>query len=286
MGIITGLISMVCWGTGDFLAALASRRFGNLRTNFWMMTVSFILATAYFTTQLTTFTIASVQPYLVLLIAVAVFQAIAYLAFYRGLETGMVSVVSPVGASFALVTVILSVLFYGEHLKLTQVTGILLISSGIIGVSLNLEDLKKIRRLSVVKGVREALVAMMGWGISLFLIVPASKALGWFLPVYIFRFFAIIFILAANIVSRQTLRIPIKPGNLLLLLPIGIFDISAFFSYSLGVSSQYASVVASVGGAFAMVTVLLARVFLREKLHPNQLAGIAAIIAGIALISY
>ncbi|HLD25025.1 MAG TPA: DMT family transporter [Patescibacteria group bacterium] len=131
MGIIAGLISMVAWGTGDFLAAISSRKVGNVRTLFWMYATSFVITSVLFFFQLPTFTLQSVLPYGLLLFAVAAFQVLANMSFYKGLEIGTVSVVSPIGASFAVVTVILSLIFFQEQLTSLQATAIILVFLGV-----------------------------------------------------------------------------------------------------------------------------------------------------------
>lgn len=285
MGVLAGLIAMLGWGSGDFLAALSSRRIGNLKTLFWMQITSFCIASIFFIINFQTFKLTAVPQYLILLFMVALLQVTAYLSFYKGLEEGMISVVSPIGSTFALVTTILSIVFYGEQLNSHQVLAIVVVFIGIFLVSTNIKELLGVKKLSFLKGVRDALIAMLGWGISLFLIVPASKALGWFLPVYIFKFFVLFLIITVFLFKKQIFKIKKQFNIVLLLLAVGIFDISAFFGYSLGVSSEYASIVAPISGAFAMITVLLARLFLKEKLVPNQIIGILAIVLGIIIIN-
>ena len=126
---------------------------------------------------------------------------------------------------------------------------------------------------------------MLGWGISLFLLVIAAKDLGWFLPAFIFRFFMLLFLSAFILYSQKKFIAKSQKFPFGLLLLIGLFDIGGFFSYSFGVSSTSASIVAPIGSAFALVTVLLARIFLKENIDLNKSAGILAIICGLVFIS-
>ena len=66
------------------------------------------------------------------------------------------------------------------------------------------------------------------------------------------------------IYQKRPIKIPKEISYLALFVSIGLLDISAFFSYSLGVMGEYASIVAPIGGTFTMVTILLARLFLKE----------------------
>ena len=285
MDILYGLIAMTFWGTALFLAALASRKFGNVLTLFWMQLFGFLIAAIYFIFNFQSFNFEPIYKFLPVLLLIAVLQVIAYLAFYKGLEKGQVSLVSPIGSSWGVITAILGVIFYKESLGWLQFLAIILIVAGGVLISLNLSDLIKSKKINLLLGVKEGIISMLGWGVSLFLLVPATKELGWFLPAFIFRLFLLItlglFILFSqkSFVSK-TVKIPLK-----LLIPIGIFDVGAFFAYSLGVSGSFASIVAPIGGANTVVTILLASLVLKEKMTRNQIIGIIGVVAGLVLIA-
>ncbi len=285
MGITAGLLSMTFWGTAIFLAALASRRLGNVLTLFWMQLFGFLVGSFFFLINFGSFTFTAVTRNIPLLIVVAILQAIAYLAFYKGLEKAQVSLVSPIGATWGLITAVLGVIFFKELLSITQLLAIGLIVTGIVLLSINIQELISLKRVNLLVGVKEGIVAMLGWGISLFLLVPATKDLGWFLPAFIFRFFVLLLMTGFIVLSKKTfVPVSTKLPTLLLLL-IGVFDIGGFFSYSIGVAGSNSSIVAPISSAFALVTVLLARIFLKEKLEVNKIVGISAIVGGLILIS-
>jgi len=148
-----------------------------------------------------------------------------------------------------------------------------------------LGDFLKIKKLNIASGTKEGLIAMFGWGISLFLLVPASKALGWFLPIVILRLFSVLFLASYIIFRKQSFRKNLQPSIFILLFPAGLLDMVAFFAYSFGVEREYASIVAPIGASFPLVTIVLARIFLKEKLVLYQIIGIFSIITGLILIS-
>jgi len=59
----------------------------------------------------------------------------------------------------------------------------------------------------------------------------------------------------------------------------------AFFTYALGVSSSYGSIVAPISSANTLITIILSLIFLKEKIKLRQTVGIAAIVSGLVLIS-
>ena len=166
-----------------------------------------------------------------------------------------------------------------------KIIAIILIAIGIVLVSINLKELINNKKLKLLVGVKEGLVAMVCWGIALFLLASLTKEIGWFLPAFIFRFFLLIFLSVFILFAKKSF-VPAKikfPWRLLLL--IGIFDMGAFFTFSLGTSGSLASIVAPIGSAYALVTIVLAKIFLKEKIKPNQILGIVGIIFGLVLIS-
>ena len=280
-----GLATMGLWGVAIFLAAIANRKLENVIVLFWMQAFGFLLGIGYFFSKLTSFNLASIYQYLPQLITIAVLQIGAYLSFYRGLARGQVSMVSSIGASWGLLTAILGVFFLKEVLRANQIFAIVFIGIGIVLVSINVKELVSNRKLKLLVGVKEGLMAMACWGVALFLLASLTKSLGWFLPAFIFRLFLLILLSGFILFSKKNF-VPKKvkfPWGLLLL--IGVFDMGAFFTFSLGTSGSFASIVAPIGSAYALVTIVLAKIFLKEKIKPNQYLGIAGILAGLILIS-
>ncbi len=285
MGILMGLATMGLWGVAIFLAAVANKKLENVVVLFWMQIFGFILGIIYLLIKPVPLPLASIFHYLPQLILIALLQIVAYLSFYRGLAKGQVSMVSAIGASWGLLTAILGVIFLNEVLKLNQILAIVLIALGIVLVSVNIKELISNRKLKLLVGVQEGLIAMFSWGVALFFLASLTKEIGWFLPAFLFRLFLLIFLSIFILFSKKKF-VPAKtefPWGLLLL--IGFFDMGAFFTFSIGTSGSYASIVAPIGSAYALVTIILAKVFLKDKIKPNQYLGIAGIIAGLIMIS-
>lgn len=276
---------MTFWGTAIFLAAIASRKTGNVLTLFWMQLFGFIIAFIYLILGPASLNFSALTQNAPVLIGIAFLQVYAYLSFYRGLEKANVSLVGPIGAAWGLVVAILGIAFLGETLDPLQAVAVSLIVVGIVMLSVDLRSFLKLKKVNILTGVQEGMGAMFGWGVSLFLLVFPAKQLGWFIPTFVFRFLVII-ILVGYIVATGRKFVPRKaeaPFKLLLL--IGLFDVGGFFAYSLGVAGEQASVVGPIASAFALVSVILAKIFLKEKLDRNKLAGILAITSGLVLIS-
>jgi drug/metabolite transporter (DMT)-like permease len=70
-----------------------------------------------------------------------------------------------------------------------------------------------------------------------------------------------------------------------LLVAVGLFDTAANLLYGASARHGLISVVSVLGSLYPVVLVVLARLFLKERISPPQLAGVAAALAGVALIS-
>jgi uncharacterized membrane protein len=285
MGIISGLISMFGWGTSDFLAAKSSRKIGFVLTFFWAQLISFLVALLYFIFKFRTFDLNNVPKFIFIIIISGFLFTISALAFYKSLSIGKVSLVGPITASWAMITVLLSVLFLDELLKTNQVLAIILIIIGIILISSDLKEFSQKNKLIFSIGAKEAIIAMFGFGIALFLLAITVKQLGWFIPGFLSRFFILIFLILYIISKKQSLKIEIKPINWIIITSIGLLDVVAFFAYSIGVSTEYASIIAPIAASSPLITTILAQVFLKEKIALSQIFGIIITISGLILIS-
>lgn len=285
MGIILGLLSMFGWGTSDFLAAKVSRKTGYLVAYFWTQLVAFFIALIYFFIKLPTFNVNNIIQSLVFLLPAGFLFMVGTLAFYKGLVAGQVSLVSPIGSSWILITVFLSVIFLKEVLLINQVIAIILIIIGIVLLSIKPKELLKIKKFSFLGGIKEGFIAMLAWGMCFFLIIFPSKTLGWFLPVFALKSFGIFFLIFYIMIGKKSLKFSFQKSFLALFFLVGLLDIVAFFSYSLGVGIASVPIVASISASFPLITIILARIFLKEKIALNQIIGIIGVIAGLVLIS-
>ena len=68
-------------------------------------------------------------------------------------------------------------------------------------------------------------------------------------------------------------------------IPTALLDTAANIAYNLGIASSLTSIVAVLSSLFGAVTVLLAWIFLRERLSPWQWLGVITIFLGIVLVS-
>jgi uncharacterized membrane protein len=250
-----------------------------------MQVFGLIVGLVYFIPNVQTLYSSQIIPSLPIVSVIALLQLIAYLAFYKGLEKGQVSLVSPLGASWGLISALLGIIFYHEKFVFHQGLSILFILAGIVGLSIDLKKLIASRHVSLLAGAKEGVIAMFAWGISLFLLVTPTKMVNWFLPTLTFRLLLILF-LGGYMLATKTAFVPSKVkvswGTLFV---IGVFDFAAFMSLSLGVLQANSSLILPIASAYALVTVALAWIVLKEKMTLRHIISALAILAGIVGMS-
>jgi transporter family protein len=96
------------------------------------------------------------------------------------------------------------------------------------------------------------------------------------------RIFMLGFMLTPVIRDRRTTRVSRSYRKLGLL---GLIDVSAFFCWYIGLRIGLVSIVTPIATSSPAVTIVLAHIFLNERVRLHQRIGIVAIIAGIVILS-
>lgn len=199
---------------------------------------------------------------------------------YRGLALGPMAVVSPIGGAYAAITVILAVLFLGERLAPIQTVAVGVTFAGVLLASTDLRLLvATLGRPS--PGVRVGVLAMLGFGLWGLFLALAVRSFDGLAVVLVGRFAGAALMLGAVLLRRAPPPPDRRRGTFGLLLAVGLFDTTANLSYVLGFQAGYASIVATAGALYPVVTAALAILLLRERLAPNQYAGVGVLVVGL-----
>lgn len=215
-----------------------------------------------------------------LALALSALGLVGLLLFYKALALGPIAIVSPIGAAYVAVTVILVVLFLGERLTNGQVLGIVITTAGILLTGTDGRTLSS--ALSRPKpGVWLAILAMLGFGGWAALMAYATRTYDGLAMILLQRMLSVPFSLALLVIIRR------GPAGRLDLLTLGIVVASGFFDtlanvfYVLGVQAGFASIVATGSGVYPIIPALLAFTVQGERLAPNQYVGIVVLLAGL-----
>jgi len=281
------LCAAVAWGAADFLGAVSTRRAGLLGT---MCVGQAVACLALGLLALAPVPVARPGPGdLVTLTVSGVLGVVSYAGFYRALQLGPVSLVSPMFSAYAVVAVILAVVFGGERLTLPGIAGVVLTIGGVILVSAAGppdagQDPRPADR-GRGDGVPYALVAMVSWGVTIYLLGRTAEDLGWFLPVAVSRAVTFVIILAITVVVflRRPSARP-RAGTLPLPGIAGFLDVLAFIAYTRATTAGSVAVAAAASACFPLIVIAGGIVVFHERLRGRQILGIGMTLAGLLVL--
>jgi drug/metabolite transporter (DMT)-like permease len=287
---LAGLGGMLGWGLADFFAKKTIDEIGDTASLAWghifgTLSLLLMLLFRWTTTGQSIALPADIKTWS-LLIVFGIVQAAVYLFVYKGFGKGQLAVLNPIFASFAGITALLSIVYFGEPIGYVTIFGLLVLFSGIILISTDLSALKARHfGFSHIPGFREIATATLLaalWTLFWDRFVGGEDWLVYALMMYAFMTITILFV---AIVQKVNLRIENRSVWKFLIL-IGLCETAAYLAISWGYSTTpLTSVVALLSGAFSLPTIILARLFLQEKITGLQTAGGIVIILGIMLLA-
>jgi drug/metabolite transporter (DMT)-like permease len=279
---VLALLSSLLWGSSDFLGGILSRRLPAALVvacsqAFGLVAVAVVAVAAG--------ALDAPTGYVPWAVAAGLTGVIGLVAFYAALASGTMGVVSPIAALGVVVPVVVG-FAQGERPGSVQLIGIIVAIAGVV--------LASGPELSGKAGVRPlvlAVVAACGFGGALLFIAKGA------------RFDTVMTLLTMRITSVSVLGIALvvlavrgrragaprrqprlEQQDYALLAAVGLGDAAANLTFGWASTRGLISVAAVLGSLYPVVTVLLARVFLRERLGNIQTVGVLGALAGVVLI--
>jgi drug/metabolite transporter (DMT)-like permease len=204
------------------------------------------------------------------------FGTVGLVAFYRGMAAGALSIVAPIAGAGAAIPVIWG-LAHGDHPSLYQELGFVAALGGVVLASFE----RQRGAAQLAAGVGWAVIAMLAFGGYYIPMHVASQ--GDFLwAAFVFRLSSLTLIAAAWLVFRPPSA---RRADLPVLAAIGILDTGGNVFFAAASTRGLVSVVSILASLYPVVTVLLARAVLHERVHRSQELGIVLALVGIVLIS-
>ncbi len=277
IAIILGLAASLSWGVADFFGGLQSRR---------MPVVAVVLGSQLsgLVLVVTVVAIRGEAPpggdFALYAALSSVAGIVGLTAFYQALSIGSMGVVAPLSSTAAVIPVIVGIAT-GDRPSALQGAGVALAIGGVVLASREAGDEAGSSR-AVSAGAGLALLSALGFGLFFLAIDRASDAdVLW--AVCVNRAVSAALLGAALIAIRPPMSL--RGGDLRILAMVGVLDITANGLFAVASTMGLVSVVAVLSSLYPVMTVVLARFVLGERLRPIQRAGAAAALAGVALIS-
>ena len=304
LAIALALGASICWGSGDFLGGLTTRR-----ASLWAVIVGSQVVGLVGATLVVLLAghgwpgLHAVWP--VMLGGLA--SVVAISCFYKALAIGSMSIVAPISASNALIPFLVG-LATGERPSAAQLAGVALAAAGVllvaseraragdtIGVAA-LPNEPAVEPMAVMAAGTAAHVPGRNQRRAIVLALTAAVAMGLVLVGYdaTARYDALWAMLGGRISSVAVFAVvflvlrphlEMRRSALPFIVAVGLLDTVANGLFALATTQGYLSLVSVLGAVYPVVTVLLAYGLLRERIAPHQMVGAVGTLAGIALIA-
>jgi bacterial/archaeal transporter family protein len=281
MGVFFAIISMVVYGVSDILLAKSSRKTGEYPTIFWRsILLSLMLLAVALAVEGTALVPLKHLPILLLL---GVIGVASYYTYSKALKVGFVSVVSPFAHSAVIITVILSFIFLGERMSLLQSVAVGLIIIGMVFISIDFKEIRKMRVRQMTKGMGYAMLTFIGWGAFSFILRLAIDRVGPYLAAfYMEAIGAAVLLLVLPFSSGVKV---IGKNSLCIIFFLAATVVIADIASNVAITQVMLSIVAPIMYSASLVGIILATIFLKERLTLTQKLAAGSIILGIILVS-
>ena len=277
MATLLALLSSVLWGAADFYGGKLSKRYQALAVTavsqaFGLLTgISIILiGSSWLKPEL------SWDNFFLSGVLAGLFGFVGLIAFYSGLATGRMGVVSPIAALSVLIPLTIAFIS-GEKPSSTQIVGMSIALVGAFCASG-----PEVKGGVAIKPIVLAVVAAIGFGFAVAFIAKGSESSA-IMTTTTMRFTT--FIIALFLFAKYRTFGGFTRKDVPLLIGIGAADFIANLLLGVATTKGLVSLAVVLGSLFPIVTALLAFKLLHERLHKVQYLGIIFAIIGVAVIS-
>ena len=267
-----------------FLQGSIPKKIGPYKTFFWSQ-----LAGLFFVLLLiSVFTINFNIPVLIIILLpiAALFYSAGYLFFMKGFEIGNISIVAAIMNLWAVFTMLIAFIFMGQRLSILQFMGVLMIISGASLASLNWNDIKN-HTFQLSLGVKETVLGAFFFGVFWNISEVISEKIGW-LPTTLFvKFGIIVFLLLFSfLIKRELVLSKASTKTKIMVVLMGIIEAGAVAIVNFGLTIGDAILITPIASALSVVTIMMAIVFLKDKVTKLQGLGIITAISGIIITGF
>ena len=279
LSIFLGLLAALGWGAGDFTGGIASRKTGAYRTVLYGEVIGIFVL--FFVIAIFSEPIPDLRSWMFAMLAGAL-GTLGLILLYHAMTLGLMSIATPVSALLAAaLPVVVGIFreglpawttFIGFGFALFAVWMISQGEDGVTDILVHLADLKL------------PLIAGIGFG-SYFVFMHEATSTGstiW--PMVASRSGGLILITVYMLVTRSSWKVEDASAWPIITLN-GILDISGNVFFILAGQMGRLDVSAVLSSLFPGATVILAWIFLKERLSLNQWIGIAAALTAIVLMT-
>lgn len=296
MWFLFALLTTLSWGAADLFYKKGSDsndKYSHIKIGIMVGIVMGIHGALYMVINGITFDPLDIVKYL----PVSFFYILSMLIGYLGLRHIELSISSPVQNSSGAITAIALIILFPEHLGVINITGIVLITGGVIGLAILEKKLQnaalkadnvavdpkyQISFLAITFPILYAVLDAIGTaadGIYLDKLNLISEDAALLAYEFTWFIYAVISLVYLTVIKKQKYNILKEPVRL----SAAIFETAGQFFYVFAISKN-SVVSAPMIASYSIVSVILSRIFLKEKLSKQHYIFIIIVMIGIAVL--
>lgn len=296
MWFLFALLTTLSWGVADLFYKKGSDsndKYSHIKIGIMVGIVMGIHGTFYMITSGVSFNPIDILKYL----PVSFFYIISMLVGYLGLRFIELSISSPVQNSSGAITAIALIILFPEQIGALNITGIVLITGGVIGLAILEKKLQdkalKADNVTVDPKYQIGILAITFPILYAILDAAGTAADGIYLDklslisedaalvAYEFTWFiyAVISWIYLSVIKKQKFNVLKEPVRL----SAAVFETIGQFFYVFAISNN-AVISAPMIASYSIVSVILSRIFLKEKLSKLHYILIIIVMLGIAVL--
>ena len=279
ISILFGLSAALGWGAGDFTGGLASRKTGAYRAVLY--SEIFGIVVLFFVIMFFGEPLPNARVWIFAMLAGAL-GTMGLILLYHAMTTGLMSIAAPVSALLAAVLPVLVGIFREGLPKLTIFLGFCFALVAVWMISQGKGGITDI--LSHLADLKLPLLAGIGFGSYFVLMHEATNTGATIWPMIISRTGGLILIIFYMFITRTSWKVE-DPSAWPVIALNGILDVSGNAFFILASQTGRLDVSAVLSSLFPGATVLLAWIFLKERLSRNQWIGIFAALLAIVFLT-
>ena len=290
MWFIYAIITLLFWALADLFykkGANENDKYSHLKTGIMVGFVMGIYATIYILVKGIRFNFLDIIKYL----PVSFFYIASMIIGYKGLRYLQLSISSPIQNCSGVITAILLFIIFKEQIAVLDITGILIIALGIILLSMiekNNEEIKKINHKKII-GLVALIFPIMycildGMGtfldaIYLDKLELITEDVALIAYEYTFFIYGLILFIYLKFIKKEKFSLKGEKDRI----GASIFETIGQFFYVFAISSN-STLAIPIISCYSALSILLARIFIKEKLTGDEYISVFIIILGILVL--
>jgi len=272
---------MFGWGLYDFLGGVFAKQIGPYKSFFWSQ-LSGLVSVVFLGLLVAPAMDLSSRTLFLFPIAALLYSA-GYLFFFKGFEIGNMSIVAATMNLWAVFTMLFAFTFMGQRLSQIQTIGVIMILAGVTIASLNWNEIQH-RKFQLTSGVREAIAGAFFFGIYWNVSEIMVEEIGWLVSTGLIKLGIVVFMSIFFIFSkRESSLTGVSSKTISAIILMGIIEAGAVAVVNYGLTIGDAILITPIASALSIVTILLAIIFMKDRITKVQGIGIGTAIIGIVV---